>query len=164
MAKIFLKSVLTLFILLAILFILWYSDVGQKKLYYIQEVNLYIKTFPSRETTIIAFSDERINGFSDSLDYIKVYKGNDYWTGILLNPNNKNIIHIVGNSLKETHWKKYKGKKEKAGSDCYEYKGERGYLLKYPYIGISFILIGGSEEVFSRSRENYHYTEIKPIN
>jgi hypothetical protein len=47
------------------------------------------KTIPSRETAIIAFSDKKINKFSDTLDYIKVHKGDDYGTGFLFDPNEK---------------------------------------------------------------------------
>ncbi|SBW01088.1 hypothetical protein [uncultured Dysgonomonas sp.] len=153
-------------IIAIIAFFIWYSDTGKENQYYIKEANMYIKTYPSREAVIIAFSDNVMGDFSDSLDYVKVYKGNDYGTGILLDPNEKMVIHILGNSLKERHWQKYKqGDKEISSNDTvyFEKKEDGGYLLKYPYIEISFELVGSSEKVLSKNRDNIYYTEIKPI-
>jgi hypothetical protein len=165
MTKIFLKSVLGLLLLLVILFVIWYSNVGRKNLYYIEEMNMYIKTFPSRESAIIAFSDKKIGKFSDTLDYIKVNKGDDYGTGFLLDPSEKYVIHISGNSLIETHWQNYKMGKEIAIRDTvyFDYQEAGGYLLKKPYIEISFSLCGATERVSLKNRDDIYYTEIKPI-
>jgi hypothetical protein len=144
----------------------WYSNVGSKKLYYIEEANMYIKIFPSRETAIIAFSDKKINKLSDTLDYIKVCKGDNYGIGFILDPKEKDMLHISGNSLIKTHWQKHKMGKEIFPRDTvyFEQIEEKGYLLKYPYIEISFSLDGATEKVSLKNRENIYWTEIKPIN
>ena len=167
MRIIFLKIILWVFIFFTIAFIVWYSNVGSENLYYIEEADMYIKTFPERETTIIAFSDKKINKFSDTLDYIKVYKGINYGTGVLLDPNKKDLIYISGNSLieEESHLLNYKIGKEISLRDTayFECKKEGGYLLKAPYIEISFSLYGATEKVSLKNRENIFYTKIKPI-
>ncbi|MDR0506189.1 MAG: hypothetical protein LBH32_05165 [Dysgonamonadaceae bacterium] len=126
---------------------------------------MYIKTFHSRETAIIAFSHKKIGKFSDTLDYIKVRKGDDYGTGFLIDPNEKDVIYVSGNGLRETHCQKYKMKKEIAGRDTVHFiwKEEGGYLLKYPYIEISFGLCGTTERVSLKNREDIFWTKIKPI-
>ena len=168
MRIIFLKIILGVFIFFTIAFIVWYSNIGSENLYYIEEADMYIKTFPEREATIIAFSDKKINKFSDTLDYIKVYKGINYGTGVLLDPNKKDLIYISGNSLieKESHLRKYKMEKRIVGRGdtiYFEYKEGGGYLLKAPYIEISFSLYGATEKVSLKNRENIFYTKIKPI-
>jgi hypothetical protein len=44
----------------------------------------------------------------------------------------------------------------------FEYPGG-GYLLKIPYIEISFGFVGATERVSLKNRKDIYYTEIKPI-
>ena len=144
---------------------MWYSNIGRENLYYIEEADIYIKTFPSRETAVIAFSDKKINKFSDTLDYIKVRKGDDYATNFLFNPTQKKMIYDTGsNSIREVHLINYElDKIPHRDTTYYEYKESGGYLLKYPYVKISFYLRGATEKVSLKNREDISYTEIKPI-
>jgi len=164
--KIFFNSVLVLFALLITVFIIWYSNVGSKNLYYIEEIDMYIKTFPSRETSIIAFSDKRIDKFSDTLDYVIVHKGDDYGTGFLFDPNKKNMIYDAhSNSISEIHMIRYTWGEIAYGDTTYYNKYNRNlsnYLLKSPYVKLNFYFCGSREELSLKNGDN-NWTTIKPI-
>jgi len=147
--------------LLIIVFVIWYSNVGRENLYYIEEANIYIKTFPSRETTIIAFSDKKINKFSDTLNYIKVNKGDDYATSFFFDTKDKTIIYSRSNSVRDVHLIEYRMETVQSCDTTY-YERDGSYCsLKHSYTGISLYLRGATEKVSLKNREGY--TEIKPI-
>lgn len=159
-----LKSILVLFVLLVVLFVISYSNVGKENLYYIEEVNMYIKSFPSRETTTIVFSDKKINKFSDDLDYIKVHKGDDYYTDFFFDGKDKTSIYSRNNSIVDTHLNVYRMKNVLFSDTTYYVHGGKGrYLLKPTYTGIAVRICGSSERVSLKNREDVHYTVIKPI-
>ena len=163
--KIFLKSVLILLALLIIVFVIWYSNVGRENLYYIEEADIYIKTFPSRETAIIAFSDKKINKFSGTLDYIKVNKGDDYYTNFFFDTKDKTVIYSRSNSVRDVHLVEYRMEAvQSCDTTYYERRYGSSYCsLKHSYTGISFYLCGASERVSLKNREDIGYTEIRPI-
>ena len=157
-------SILVFFGILIIVFVVWYSNVGRENLYYIEEADIYIKTFPSRETAIIAFSDKKINKFSDTLDYIKVRKGDDYYTNFFFDVKDKTVIYSRNNSVRDTtHLIRYRMETVRTNDTTYYvYKGNGNYLLKPLYTSISFYLRGATEKVSLKNREDISYTEIKP--
>jgi hypothetical protein len=144
---------------------MWYSNVGNKNLYYIDEADMYIKTFPSRETVIIAFSDKKIGKFADTLDYIMVNKGVDYSTVFLLDPNKQKMIYNCGsNSIRNVHLNNYEFEEIPHRDTTYfEYELSKGYLLKFPYVEIAFDLYGATVKLSLKNRNDYFWTEIKPI-
>ncbi|GHV25188.1 hypothetical protein FACS1894176_03080 [Bacteroidia bacterium] len=162
--KIFLKFLLIFNILIVIVFFIWYLNIGNKNLYYIEELNMYIKTFPSRRYTTIAFSDKKIKNLSDTLDYVIVHKGDNYSTSFLFDPNKKNMIYDANsNSISQIHMVKYElDKIARADTIYYNREGSK-YLLKLPYIKLNFYICGTTEELKSKNRENSYWTEIKPV-
>lgn len=173
-------SILVFFGLLIIALIIFFSYEGSDNLYYIEEMDMYIKTFPLDDIyTNIAFSDQKIGKFSDTLDYIKICKGTNYGTTVHLDPNNKNMIYLSGNGLikKEIHLKKYSRwngvyridtlrvgyDKEGISTIDTVYIEHREERVKYPYIGIYFNLYGFTQKVSLKNSNDTIYTEIKPL-
>ncbi|GHU69175.1 hypothetical protein FACS189413_07600 [Bacteroidia bacterium] len=135
-----------------------------KNQYYIEEVNMYIKTFHSRETAIIAFSDKKINKFSDSLNYVIVRKGDNYYTNFFFDVKDKTVIYSRNNSIRDTHVIEYQIKTVLFSDTAYYvHKGNGSYLLKPLYTGISVDFWGATERVSLKNREDVSYTVIKPI-
>ncbi len=173
-------SIMIFLLILIIAVVIFFKYEGSNNLYYIEEANMYIKTFPLDDNyTNIAFSDKKINKFSDTLDYIKVCKGTNYGTTVHLDPNNKNMIYFSGNGLikEEIHLKKYarwkgiyridtlriKYDKEEIPTIDTMYLEHREEEVKYPYIGIYFDLYGFIQKVSLKNSNDTIYMEIKPI-
>ncbi|SBW01090.1 hypothetical protein [uncultured Dysgonomonas sp.] len=164
--KTFIKFIIVLLcslIIAIIAFFIWYSDTGRENQYYIKEANMYIKTYPSRETVIIAFSDNIIGDFSDSLDYVKVYKGDNYYTDFFFDAMDK-TIYSRNNSIINSHLMGYELKIVAFRDTAYyTYRGNGSYLLKSPYTGVSMSFWGSKEKVSVKNQNEICYTEIKTI-
>lgn len=154
------------FAVLIVAFVVMCFYPESSRLYYIDEMEMYIKTFPSKQYKTIVFSENKINDFSEEMDYIVVCKGDDYSTTIFFDPNNKYRIYTKGtNSIHGLHLKNYKlDTITYKDTLYYEYDANtRRYFLKHPFIELSFYISGIKEELSSKKRNDVGYKEIKPI-
>lgn len=158
-------SIAFLALLLFIYYIISFSRYAKPNLYYIDEIGVYIKTFPSKDYSIIAFSDNKINVFSDSLNYIIVNRGINYGTCLLFDPQRRDTIYDTGsNSIYEVHLKKYSLHRIFYSDTLYyKYKGKGEHTLNFPYISISLSSYGTTEDLYIRAWNDNIDRKMKPL-
>lgn len=158
--KIIYLSVCTITILSILLIAILTLYTGNSNLYYLEEAGIYIKTFPSRRYTIVAISENKIENISDSLDYIKFIKGEDYWPSLIFNPNKKHVIYDTGNhNMIQVHLVKYKLDILTFNRNDVNYDKK---LEENPYVQVLFYFSGIKEELSLKNRYDDGYTILIP--
>lgn len=151
-------GIITILSILLIAILTLYT--GNSNLYYLEEAGIYIKTFPSGQYTIVAISENKIENISDSLDYIKFIKGEDYWPSLIFNSNKKNVIYDAGNqNMMQVHLVKYKLDTLTFNKNAINYDKK---LKENPYVQVSFYFSGIKEELSLKNRYDDGYTILTP--
>jgi len=116
-----------------------------EKLYYIPQVEMYLKIVkpPLNKYGYVFFSKDSIFSSSEQIDYIKIYKSETSRINIIINPNIKDELYLDDRFNYSTpHAVEYKINKISFRDTTFYEKwniaGTSTYVLKYPYMDITF--------------------------
>ncbi|MBP1629805.1 MAG: hypothetical protein H6Q15_698 [Bacteroidetes bacterium] len=141
--------VLLIFICL-IAFIVCYYCISfvrdNNKKYYIKQTGTYFKVYKPlfSDYGYIIWSKDSNLSFSNSFDFIKIKKSETSWVSFVINPSKENEMCIVDrtDNIVEINKVKYRLKKISAEDSNFFNEdivsGQHTYLLKQPYIDITF--------------------------
>jgi len=143
------KKMLLFFLtlIIVVLIIFWLiapSFVSKKRLYYIPQVEMYIKIVkpPLNKYGYVFFSKDSVFVPSEQVDHLKVYKSETARINIIINPNVKNELFLDDRfNFSTPHAVEYKINKINFRDTTFYEKldiaGTSTYELKFPYMDIT---------------------------
>ena len=159
------KIISIVFVLLFIYVICWWNYPGSSNQYYIEDIGLYIKTFSFEDSISryanIVFSDKPINNYADSLDYVTICKGVNYYTDFTFDTRNMNIVYIRGNSFVRKNTSKYDIIQDSGEVQALQEKEKHSL---HPFIVMLEIdMWGHFEEILLKSQDDTFFVKMQPI-